>query len=297
MRDYLDNRPIKLSGPASRRPLGLALFFILIALVFIMGDHYGLLAPVRRPLEQVISPVGHQLTAVRDHVAGFWAGVSNVQQLRSENVALQQEVSRLQKALIDREQARVENEHLRRQLAIEQSQPWHLLGAEIAVRTPDAGRRSMLITRGSNHDVYPGMAVIGQTGDSPAALIGIVEAVSSHSASVLLITDFGCQVSARVLHEGQTALGLVQGQWQRGSRLRLEQVEREATLAAGDIVVSAGLTAELDLPLMMRSVPNGIPIGTVEAVSTEGHVQVAELRPYVDPDQVRYVWVVLSQND
>jgi rod shape-determining protein MreC len=141
------------------------------------------------------------------------------------------------------------------------------------------------------------MAVIGQTGDSLSALVGIVESVGPRSADVLMITDFGSQVSARVLHENSSFLGLVQGQWQRGSRLKLEQIERGATVRSGDTVVTAGLTSLLNLPLALATLPPNIPIGSVETVSTAGYGQVAELRPFVDPDQVRYVWVILNQDD
>lgn len=297
MRDYLDNRQIKLSGHTPRRPLLLALLFCGLALLLLYGDQRGLLAPVRGPLEQVLSPAARQLTAVRDGVAGFWMGVGDVRQLRAENEALRQEVTRLHEELITHEEALAENANLRQQLAIEEETPWHLLGAEVTVRLPDAGRRVILIARGTQDGVRPGMAVVGQTETEPTALVGIVEEVSLHTASILLITDFGSQISARVLHDTSSTLGLVQGQWQRGSRLRLADVTRDLPLAVGDTVVSAGLTSELNLPLALAAVPDGIPIGEVEAINTDGHTQVAELRPYVDPDQVKYVWVILNQSE
>jgi rod shape-determining protein MreC len=61
-------------------------------------------------------------------------------------------------------------------------------------------------------------------------------------------------------------------------------------------VVSAGLTGSLHIPLDLAVVPANIPIGSVETVSASGQEQSAELRPFVDPDQVRYVWVILSQD-
>lgn len=297
MRDYLDNRPIKLSGRTPRRPLLLAVLFCFLALLLFYGDHTGVLSPVRGVLEQALSPVATRLTAFRDGVAGFWTGITDIQQMRTENEALKQEVSQLQEALIEQEQALAENTRLRQQLAIMEEHPWHLLGAEVTVRSPDAGRRTIFIARGTRDGIKPGMAVVGQTGTGPTALVGIIEEASAHTASILLITDFGSQVSARVLHEANSTLGLVQGQWQRGSRLRLEHVSRDSLLEAGDIVVSAGLTSALNLPLALAAVPDGIPIGSVETVSSDGHTQVAELRPYVDPDQVRYVWVILNQTE
>ena len=140
------------------------------------------------------------------------------------------------------------------------------------------------------------MAVIGQTPGNPAALIGIVETVGPRAAEVLLITDIGSQVSGRVMHTGRAEVGLVQGQWQRGSRLRLEQISRATPIADGDPVVTAGLTAALNLPFDLAAIPADIPIGSVELVSSAEQYQSAELRPFVDSDQVRYVWVILSQD-
>lgn len=297
MRDYLDNRPIKLSGSAPRRPLALAVTLCLVAILLLIGDQQGFLTPVRGMAERALSPVAQNLTMLRDQVVGFWAGVSDVQELRAENENLKRQVSQLQEDLIELEQIQAENTRLRQQLEIQDQNPWHLLGAEVIVRSPDAGRRVITIASGSDEGVQPGMAVVGRTSTGPTALVGIVEETTPRTASVLLITDFGSQISARVLHEGESALGIVQGQWQRGSRLRLEKVEREIDLAAGDQVVSAGLTHELGLALALAAVPAGIPIGSVETISTDSHIQTAELRPYVDPDQVRYVWVILSQGD
>ncbi len=307
MRDYLDGTSFKLradersqttGAPNLRRQGIIALGFILITLVILVLDYRGYLAPVRGAAAQVLSPLTTHLSGVRAGVASAWSGIADiaeVQRLREENEALRQENSQLKEEAIAYELALVENNHLRQRLAIEERNPWRLLGAEVMVRSPDAGRRIITIGRGAKEGIEVGMAVIGQTDSSPAALVGIVEEVGADTASVLLITDFGSQVSARVVHDGTSALGLVQGQWQQGSRLRLEQLERDFALVPGSIVMSAGLSSELDLPLPLHSVPPDIPIGVVEAVQGDEHVHTAELRPYVDPDQVKYVWVVLSE--
>ncbi|NTW98118.1 MAG: rod shape-determining protein MreC, partial [Oscillochloris sp.] len=211
--------------------------------------------------------------------------------------ALEQEIGQLKAENLRLQQAQVENVFLRQQLQIQRDQPWRLLGAEVTVRPPDAGRRVMTIARGSADGVTVGMAVIGQDPGGPAALVGVVESVGGHTAEVLLITDVSSQVSARVIHAGQAGLGLAQGQWQRGSRLSLGHVDRSTQIAPGDSVVSAGLTGSLNIALDLAAVPATIPIGSVELVTSSGQEQTAELRPFVDPDQVRYVWVILNQDD
>ncbi|MEI8167741.1 MAG: rod shape-determining protein MreC [Chloroflexales bacterium] len=301
MRDFLDDRPLKLrhersAAPVSGRPFGLALVLCVLAGLLIGLDRQGMIAPVHDLVQAAITPITGRLTALRDGVGDLAVAPRGEAALQARIDVLERENSRLTETVLRLEQAQVENTFLRQQLAIQRDHPWHLLGAEVTVRSPDAGRRVILLARGTDDGLRPGMAVIGQMPGGPAALIGIVESTGAHTAEVLLITDIGSQVSGRVIHAGKAAVGLVQGQWQKGSRLRLEQIERSMPVTAGDPVVTAGLTAALGLPFDLAAVPAEIPIGTVDQVGVTEQYQHAELRPFVDPDQVRYVWVILSQD-
>ena len=91
--------------------------------------------------------------------------------------------------------------------------------------------------------------------------------------------------------------GVVQGQWQVGSRLKLEAIDRAEPLNAGDVVFTAGLTAQIDAELPRAAIVKGIPIGTIETIEVDGHQQRADVRPFVDPDRASYVWVLLSQDE
>jgi rod shape-determining protein MreC len=301
MRDLLDDKPIKLrrersAAPASMRPLLLGLALCLLTGLLIAFDQQGWVDPARATLQRGLALPAQLLTGLRDSSAALFSAPLGDAALRARISALELENSRLNEELIRREQAHVENVFLRQQLAIQRERPWNLLGAEVTVRSPDAGRRVIVLARGTRDGLSPGMAVLGQAPGGPAALVGIVETVSPHTAEVLLLTDIGSQISGRVLNQGRAAVGLVQGQWQRGSRLRLAQIERAMPLAPGAPVVTAGLTAALGLPFDLAAVPPGIPIGSIEWVETVEQFQQAELRPFVDPDQVRYVWVILSQD-
>ncbi len=302
MRDFLDDRPIKLkrersSSPASGRPFVLAVALCLLMGLLVVLDGQGLLTPARHTLEQILAPVAGRLTALRDSVADLLDGPWGTSAMAARIAELERENSRLSEEVLRLERAQVENVFLRQQLEIQRERPWRLLGAEVTVRSPDAGRRVIMLARGERDGLRPGMAVLGQLPGGPTALVGIVETVGPRTAEVLLITDIGSQVSGRVIHDGRAAVGLVQGQWQLGSRLRITQIDRTTPVAEGDPVVTAGLTAALGLPFDLAAVPPDIPIGSVEQVATTEQYQHAELRPYVDPDQVRYVWVILSQDD
>jgi rod shape-determining protein MreC len=301
MRDFIDNS-LQLRTTISNETGGWRLawhaaMLLSVALVLLFADLRGWLQPAHSLVEQLLAPSTTRLTHLHNTMWDAGHGLFAWQQVQQENIALRQQISQLQAELVLREQAVVENARLREQLAIQEQRPWSLIGAEVTVRTPDVARRVMTISRGAADGLTAGMAVVGQTGTGPVALIGVIEAVNHRTASVLLTTDFGNRLSVRVVHQGDSTLALMQGQWQRGSRLRLEQAEQDSLLQEGAIVVSAGLTGKLAFDLPLASVPEGVPIGVIDAATNDGNDRYADVRPYADPDQVRYVWVILSRDE
>lgn len=294
MRDTARNRSSRLNRSAPYRPIWLAVVLIVLALVLVLLDHAGSLGSLRAQGVSLLSPALGGLSGVGQSLGGLGQGLGDNDHLRAQVQQLQATVSALEAGRIKSEAALLENQQLRKELKIEQERPWKLLGASVAAHSPDVGRHTLLLTVGSAQGVEPGMAVIGQDGASPPALIGVVDTVQPNSASVLLITDYGSTISARVYHAGSVTDGVVQGQWQRGAWLKLDQIDRSAVLAPGDTITTAGLTARFGLDLPRASIPQNVPIGTVVSLSQQGHNQSADVRPYVDPSQVRYAWVILT---
>lgn len=288
---------MRLPRPAPYRSLTLITALVVLALLLLALDQAQMLGQARSYAQTFLSPVLQAFRRVGDSLNGVGAGLSDLQQLRAEVAALREENSRLEAQIIKNKTTELENQHLREQLHIQQQRPWKLVGADVSAFSPDDGRRLLLLAAGSEQGIQPGMAVIAREGGSPESLIGVVEEVGPRSAIVLLITDYSSAISAYVIRNDGTADGIVHGQWQHGSRLRLEQIDRTAALAAGDVVVTAGLTAYVGAGLPRAAIPKDVPIGSVETVWVDGRNQAAEIRPFVDPDRVRYAWVILSQDD
>ena len=139
------------------------------------------------------------------------------------------------------------------------------------------------------------MAVVAKEGGSPPALIGVVDKVYAQAADVLLMTDYGSTISARTAGTPTPADGLIAGQWQLGSRIRLTDVSREVPLQVGQYIVTAGLSKGLATETPIAQVPPDVPIGTIINVTQSGHSQSAEVQPFVDPDRVRSVWIITGQ--
>jgi rod shape-determining protein MreC len=297
MRHSARNRSIRFGRSSPSRSPILVLVLVVVALVLLLLDRSGRLTPVRQQIETIISPALTSLQQISTQLSGAGRELGDVQQLRERTATLEQQVSDLQEARIQNETLKLRVEQLEKQLQIQQARPWKLLGVDVVAVTPDAGRHVLLIHAGREDGVERGMAVIGKEGSSPEALIGIVDEVGPRSSSVLLITDYNSQFSVKVYHEGTVADGVVRGQFQRGTWLRLEEVDRSVPLKAGDQVVTAGLTAQMGLSLPTALIPRNIPVGVVESARIDGYQQSAELRPYLAPNQVRYAWVILSHDD
>ncbi len=276
---------------------GIALLLALtLAAALLLGlNRAGMLQPLRERASFVLAPLlvaGQRAGSAAGSLGGGDSAAlkQRIADLEAENSALKTSGVRLQ-------QLELENTRLREQVRIEKEQPWKLLGADIAARAPDNGRRLITLAVGTAQHVKVGMAVIARDGSSPPALIGVVTEVTTTSSAVLLITDYASAVSAQIFHQGGALDGIVQGQWQRGSRLTLEEVQRNAELAAGDAVVTAGLSAKLDSNLARAAIPPNVPIGQIEQVRADGRNRIADLIPFVDPDRINYVWVILSADE
>lgn len=297
MRNSFRQRSMRLPRASPYRSLRLISALLVLALLLIALDRAGMLGSLRTQAQSLLAPALAPLRRLGDSLAGAGQGLTDAQQLRDRLAALEQENAQLKAANIQVAALQLRLEQLETQLRIEQERPWQLIGADVSARSPDTGRRMLMLNAGADQGIRAGMAVLGQEGSSPPALIGVVEQAGPRSATVLLITDYSSSVSAKIYHDSLTFTGVVQGQWQVGSRLRLEEIDRAQPLQVGDTVFTAGLTAQFDAELPHAAILKDIPIGTVERVEVEGHNQVADVRPFVDPDRVAYAWVLLNQDE
>ncbi len=291
------NRSMRLPRSSPYRSLRLVVALLVLGALLLALDRAGMLGTLRGQAQSLLTPAMAPLRRLGDRLGGVGAALSDTQQLRDRIAALEQQNGQLRAENIQVQALQLRLAQLETQLRIEKERPWQLLGADVSARSPEGGRRMLMLNAGADQGIKPGMAVLGQEGGSPPALIGVVENAGPRSASVLLITDYSSSISAKIYHQNVAATGVVQGQWQVGSRLKLEAIDRSQPLAAGDVVFTAGLTAQFDAELPRAAILKDIPIGTVEQVTADGHNQVADVRPFVDPDRVTYAWVLLSQDE
>jgi rod shape-determining protein MreC len=278
----------------SQRSLRAAALLLLVALLLLALDNAGVLAPAKGVAQAILRPPEQALTQIRLSLRARMDGVWGRSQLQRRVSELEQEVSKLREQNVRLQGLQSENNQLKLELGIRQTYEWVTASSTVVQTNVANGRRMIRIDRGHVDGIEVGMAVVGKEGGSPAALIGIVDALYAQTADVLLITDYGSSISARTTQESP-AKGLVTGQWQVGSRIKLTEVDPAASLQGGDYVVTAGLSKALASDTPVAQVPADIPIGIVTSVARTNHTQTAEIQPFVDPDRVRNVWVITGQ--
>lgn len=295
MRTTFDAPNERRSPTLSRRRVTLLLLLIAIALGLIILDEQGHLDGVKGRIQAVLQPVEQTLTQTRITIGETIGSVTGQGTMQRRIDELEREISTLREDNIRLKTYQNKIGLLEQELQIRQTYNWQTLSATVVQGSTDNGRRIIRISKGRVDGIEAGMAVVSKEGGSPAALIGVVDRVYAQTADVLLITDYGSTISARTAGTETPAEGLIAGQWQLGSRIKLTDVSRDIPLEVGQYIITAGLSKALATDTPIAQVPPDVPIGTIISVDQTGHSQMAEVQPFVDPDRVRNIWVITGQ--
>lgn len=287
-------RPVGLPRPATGRgwgddreptpPRSLVVALVLAAASLMALDAAGALAPVRGavaavagPAESAVSAAARPLTAAPDWVRSQGALREDVARLRSENDALRGRLAAAPYAANRlREYDGLSRLTGRLGYAVV---PAHVVGIGPAQSFAD----TVTLDAGSAAGLRPDLTVVNAQG-----LVGRVLSVTRTTATVLLVTDADSVVGGRV---GTTMdVGTLRGRGEVGPHglLDLELVDRDATPARDDAVVTWGSQGR-------GPYVAGVPIGRVTKVvsSVRETAQRAEIEPYVDFGALDLVGVVV----
>lgn len=190
---------------------------------------------------------------------------------------LNEQLGALRWKLFDLRELNQENIRLRGLLNFKQRSPLRLIPARVIARSPDAWSCTVIIDKGKNNRVLPGMAVINLQG-----LVGRVLEISDNSSKVLLINDPNQGISSIVQRSRQE--GLVNGTL--GSNLIMRYLPDDAQIAKGDIIITSELS---------RIYPKGLLIGKVVNVGRDfsGLNRFAVVKPAVELASIEEVFVII----
>lgn len=252
--------------------------FLILSLLLIIIGQTPLVQPVRNLAATVVSPLqygSYQLSQTLRHEFLFW---TNLRNLPPENERLAQRVLQLESRLAELTEVERENEVLRSQLEIGtlvSSQ--NLLLAKIIGRSRADVRGELMIDQGTAA-VREGDVVVYQN-----FLLGAVVRVEERRSVVRLTTDPAFRAAALDQDSPDRARGLVRGQF--GTRLLLEKILPDESLAVGDTVITSGEDGKF---------PKGLILGKISRIlGQEAEVfKSAELNLMVDIGELEEVFVI-----
>jgi rod shape-determining protein MreC len=217
-------------GPA---PLALLSFYVTLSVALLVVDaRLQTLEVLRQALSFFTHPVqqfAHLPAQLIDNAAGYFVSLAR---LEDENVQLKRARLENVTTLLRTQQLEVENERLRKLLAVKERQQASGQLAQILYAARDPYSRRIVIDKGQQDKVVAGQPIIDDAG-----VVGQVTRVFPFVAEVTLITDKEQAVPVQIVRTGlrSVVFGLGNGQ------LELRFLPANADVQNGDLLVTSGL--------------------------------------------------------
>ena len=262
----------------------------LIALLLFLGGAVWALTRSDRAVREIqsgyyqaMAPFLKSGSQIETHARAFVGEVRHSKQLETELETVSSELGRLRILVTHLRALENENEQLRRALDFKTKSHFEVVAARVIRRNPSTWWQTVDLDAGSKRGISNQLTVLSNDG-----LVGLVDRIdaSGERASVLLLTDEKCQVSARV--DGSPEVGILSGQ--RGAfdgdpMLRLRFLSPNAAVHKGQRVFTTGRGGTFQANILL---------GTIESVEKGALDSEALVRPSVNFADLGAVFVVLS---
>ena len=260
-------------------------YSVLLAISFVLMAISGspLVVELQKGLRFAFSPVQGALGDTAGGVAGVFATISEIDNLRSDYAALQEENQLLRTENSRLQATRRENDQLTGLLQIQAGLDHETVAATVIAREPAEFRRSVTIDRGTDVGIAVGDVAIAAGG----ALVGRVVTAGPNFATITLLTDG----SSLVIGQLATTAGTGEVVGDLAGALNMTNIDSAVRVQLGDEVLTAGI----ELAGGIRSpYPKGLLIGQVIDVRRDANdvVQTAFLEPAAPMDRLEYLLVI-----
>jgi rod shape-determining protein MreC len=262
--------------------LALLLTCVLLLTIDLRGNR--VVDAVRDAFGVVLAPVESAIGVITNPLERAWNGIANYDDLKQENLALQEQVDRMIGTQAAAEAAVIEGKELQALYSLPS-----LSGIETVVAQVVGGAANNLdqvieINKGSSSGIAVGMPVVNQAG-----LVGKVTQVTANSARVMLVTDARYTVAVKVTSSDGLS-GPAPGNT-TPSGLGPEELAA-ATSTTGPprvpIAIIPGMTLPNGDPVPAPTLPGALPGGAAQIVDADGNPvtaeQLAQLAAAVPPD-------------
>ena len=259
---------------------------LVAVLVVLLNLPEGADRRLRTGLREVLAPVQGAVAGLAGRVGDVWQAIRGFGDLAQENSIMAAELVRLRNEVLTLRGLEEENALLREQLKYLEADPRELVPARVIGRDVSGWWQTVRLGKGYLDGIEKDMAVI-----TPDGLIGRTIEVTPRTADVLLISDPGCRVAARVQRTGTSGVLSGRGAGPRGyATCRLDFLNKDDVLKSGDQVVTSGLGGVF---------PKGLPVGYIDEVQADktGLAQTARIMPSADVGRLDHVFVVVERED
>ena len=241
--------PIFKRGPA---PLARLFVFVAVCLALLVADlRFRYLEVMRNALSVVTYPLQMAASTPADVVRNASRYFGTLIDVQLENADLRRHQLGAGERLLRFEHLEQENAHLRELLQMSRRVETRSIAADILYNAPDPFARKVILDRGAQQGVEPGLAVVDANG-----VIGQVTRVHPIQAEVTLLTDRNQSIPVSVGRNG--VRGVLYGVG-RGM-LEMRHVLADVDIRPGDQLVTSGLDGVF--------VP-GLPVATVTRVNRD----------------------------
>ena len=236
-------------GPA---PLARLFVFVAVCLALLVADlRFRYLEVMRNALSVVTYPLQMAASTPADVVRNASRYFGTLIDVQLENADLRRHQLGAGERLLRFEHLEQENAHLRELLQMSRRVETRSIAADILYNAPDPFARKVILDRGAQQGVEPGLAVVDANG-----VIGQVTRVHPIQAEVTLLTDRNQSIPVSVVRNG--VRGVLYGVG-RGM-LEMRHVLADVDIRPGDQLVTSGLDGVF--------VP-GLPVATVTRVNRD----------------------------
>jgi len=250
-------------------------FFLVLVAGLTFLEVKGLSDPIKRAFLNAPRPVIILVRSVTSPVKSFFTTLYGLRGISEENTELASKIFLLESQLVQYDQARKENEALKKELGFIAGVKDSYIPCSVLVYNPLGLSDTLIINCGTSSGIKEGQAVVSQ-----GYLVGKVVYTSQHSSTVLLVTNSKFSADARMSKSGSS--GVIKGSF--GSGVVLDQLSQNEVIEKGQLVVTAGINDQI---------PKNILIGeTGDVISQQNDLfkKVTVLSP-LDFSQLRFVFI------
>ncbi len=256
------------------------IYFAGTVLLLIVLHGFHVLNPVEDLLASVSQPISTRFYDWGQSLNHSYQNKRQQSNLQQEVKELSKKVAILTVANSQCLQIQAENNKLRATLNFLDKNHFKAVAAHIiAQQAPTDNDDNLLIDRGSQDGLRPGLGVVSETG----VLIGKIVSVRDKSAVLCLTTSAGCHLAASIQNKKQSQ-GITSGDL--GLTIKMNYIPQSDKIVPGEMVITSGLEKEI---------PRGLLIGRISKVyNTSNEVwQSAIIEPTANLKNLTIVSVIL----